>query len=283
MSAQRLLLPSRARARRDDQQPGPVVGHRLEQAGERTRRGRPPAAPCRGRAIGAGQPQDGDHRDELDERHERLPELAHDQTRGRLRRGEVAGDDGENHGSSRNARRPDRAPSGAAIRNAIDLVDRHPEQNRSVADIAAAVGTTARALQRGFNATVGMSPSASVRAVRSTGCATTSSPAAGAPASPTSPCGGASSTSAGSPSSTAPASASSRRRRSGTPSRATADVTRRAGPGWLSHGASTDRWVSVAQAVLAPASRPGPSPSRPWFRRQWVGYGSAERPGSDAS
>jgi transcriptional regulator GlxA family with amidase domain len=63
-------------------------------------------------------------------------------------------------------RAPDRPPRRSVVRAAVDLIDAHPEQPLSVAELAEAVGTTARGLQRGFKETLGMSPSVYVRSAR---------------------------------------------------------------------------------------------------------------------
>ncbi|MDQ0381129.1 AraC family transcriptional regulator [Amycolatopsis thermophila] len=53
-----------------------------------------------------------------------------------------------------------------AVRAALDLIQAHPERNLTVAELAEAVGTTARGLQRGFRELVGTSPGAYLRAAR---------------------------------------------------------------------------------------------------------------------
>lgn len=62
--------------------------------------------------------------------------------------------------------RPERPASRARIRRVIELIEEKPDANWTLAELAAAAGVTARALQRGFKETVGMSPTAYVRAVR---------------------------------------------------------------------------------------------------------------------
>jgi AraC-like DNA-binding protein len=52
------------------------------------------------------------------------------------------------------------------VRRVVDLIEAHPERDLTLAELAHAAGTTARALQRGFKEVVGMSPTAYVRAVR---------------------------------------------------------------------------------------------------------------------
>src|SRR4051794_11465150 len=52
------------------------------------------------------------------------------------------------------------------VRRVVDLIEAHPERDLTLAELAHAAGTTARALQRGFKEIVGMSPTAYVRAVR---------------------------------------------------------------------------------------------------------------------
>jgi AraC-like DNA-binding protein len=52
------------------------------------------------------------------------------------------------------------------VRRVVDLIEAHPERDLTLAELAHAAGTTARALQRGFQEVVGMSPTAYVRAVR---------------------------------------------------------------------------------------------------------------------
>jgi AraC-like DNA-binding protein len=63
-----------------------------------------------------------------------------------------------------------RAPESPArrghVRRVVDLIEAHPDRDLSLAELAHAAGTTARALQRGFKEVVGMSPTAYVRAVR---------------------------------------------------------------------------------------------------------------------
>lgn len=54
----------------------------------------------------------------------------------------------------------------ADVRRAVDLVHEQPDRDLTVAALAAAAGTSARSLQRGFQDLVGMSPTAYVRAVR---------------------------------------------------------------------------------------------------------------------
>lgn len=54
----------------------------------------------------------------------------------------------------------------AHVQRVVDLVQAHPERDLTLAELAHAAGTTARALQRGFKEVVGMSPTAYVRAVR---------------------------------------------------------------------------------------------------------------------
>lgn len=52
------------------------------------------------------------------------------------------------------------------VRRVIDLIEAHPERDLTLAELAHAAGTTARALQRGFKDVIGMAPTAYVRAVR---------------------------------------------------------------------------------------------------------------------
>jgi AraC-like DNA-binding protein len=52
------------------------------------------------------------------------------------------------------------------IRRVVELIEAQPERDLTLAELAQAAGTTARALQRGFKDVVGMSPTAYVRAVR---------------------------------------------------------------------------------------------------------------------
>jgi len=52
------------------------------------------------------------------------------------------------------------------VRRVVDLIESQPERDLTLAELARASGTTARALQRGFKDVVGMSPTAYVRAVR---------------------------------------------------------------------------------------------------------------------
>jgi AraC-like DNA-binding protein len=63
-------------------------------------------------------------------------------------------------------RAPDAPAKHAHVRRVIDLIEAHPERDLTLAELANAAGTTARALQRGFRAVVGMSPTAYVRMVR---------------------------------------------------------------------------------------------------------------------
>lgn len=52
------------------------------------------------------------------------------------------------------------------IREIVDHIDRHPEDETTTADLAAMAGISARALQAGFQDVVGMSPTAYLRGVR---------------------------------------------------------------------------------------------------------------------
>jgi AraC-like DNA-binding protein len=61
---------------------------------------------------------------------------------------------------------PERPAGRHVVRAALELIDAHPERALTVADLAEAVGTSARGLQRGFAASIGMSPMAYVRLVR---------------------------------------------------------------------------------------------------------------------
>ena len=63
-------------------------------------------------------------------------------------------------------RAPEAPARHAHIRRVVDLIEAHPERDLTLAELADAAGTTARALQRGFKEVVGMSPTAYVRAVR---------------------------------------------------------------------------------------------------------------------
>ena len=54
----------------------------------------------------------------------------------------------------------------AHVRRVVELIEAHPERDLGLAELARTAGTTARALQRGFQEVVGMSPTAYVRAVR---------------------------------------------------------------------------------------------------------------------
>jgi AraC-like DNA-binding protein len=63
-------------------------------------------------------------------------------------------------------RAPDAPAKHKHVRRVIDLIEAHPERDLTLAELADAAGTTARALQRGFKDVVGMSPTAYVRAVR---------------------------------------------------------------------------------------------------------------------
>jgi AraC-like DNA-binding protein len=63
-------------------------------------------------------------------------------------------------------RAPEAPAKHAQVRRVIDLIEAHPERDLTLAELAHAAGTTARALQRGFRVVVGMSPTAYVRVVR---------------------------------------------------------------------------------------------------------------------
>jgi AraC-like DNA-binding protein len=63
-------------------------------------------------------------------------------------------------------RAPNPPATRLAVRSAIELIQEHPERNLTVAELAEAVGTTARGLQRGFRELVGTSPGAYLRAAR---------------------------------------------------------------------------------------------------------------------
>lgn len=63
-------------------------------------------------------------------------------------------------------RAPNPPAARTAVRAAIELIQAHPERNLTVAELADAVGTTARGLQRGFRELVGTSPGAYLRAAR---------------------------------------------------------------------------------------------------------------------
>jgi AraC-like DNA-binding protein len=63
-------------------------------------------------------------------------------------------------------RAPEPPTRQAHVRRVVDLIETHPERDFTLAELADAAGTTARALQRGFKDVVGMSPTAYVRAVR---------------------------------------------------------------------------------------------------------------------
>ena len=54
----------------------------------------------------------------------------------------------------------------SAIRDIMDFVDRNPTAANGTSDLAAIAGLSARALQIGFRAVAGVSPSAYIRAVR---------------------------------------------------------------------------------------------------------------------
>jgi AraC-like DNA-binding protein len=70
------------------------------------------------------------------------------------------------HSHSAALRAPDPPARHRHVRRVVDLVEAQPEQDLTLAELARAAGTTARALQRGFSEVVGMSPTAYVRAVR---------------------------------------------------------------------------------------------------------------------
>ncbi|MGY1690295.1 AraC family transcriptional regulator [Geodermatophilus sp. SYSU D01105] len=63
-------------------------------------------------------------------------------------------------------RAPDPPVRHGHVRRVVELIEAHPERDLTLAELAHAAGTTARALQRGFKEVVGMSPTAYVRAVR---------------------------------------------------------------------------------------------------------------------
>jgi AraC-like DNA-binding protein len=63
-------------------------------------------------------------------------------------------------------RTPEPPARNGSVRRVVDLIEAHPERDLTLAELADAAGTTARALQRGFKEAVGMSPTAYVRAVR---------------------------------------------------------------------------------------------------------------------
>ena len=63
-------------------------------------------------------------------------------------------------------RAPEPPVKNAHVQRVVDLIQAHPERDLTLAELAHAAGTTARALQRGFKEVVGMSPTAYVRAVR---------------------------------------------------------------------------------------------------------------------
>jgi AraC-like DNA-binding protein len=63
-------------------------------------------------------------------------------------------------------RTPEPPVRNAHVQRVVDLIEAHPERDLTLAELAHAAGTTARALQRGFKDVVGMSPTAYVRAVR---------------------------------------------------------------------------------------------------------------------
>jgi AraC-like DNA-binding protein len=70
------------------------------------------------------------------------------------------------HDHSEALRTPGPPARNRHVRRVVDLVEAHPERDLTLAELASAAGTTARALQRGFREQVGMSPTAYVRAVR---------------------------------------------------------------------------------------------------------------------
>ena len=70
------------------------------------------------------------------------------------------------HDSSDLLRAPQAPARHAHVRRVVELIDAHPEGDLTLAELAGIAGTTARALQRGFQEVVGMSPTAYVRAVR---------------------------------------------------------------------------------------------------------------------
>lgn len=61
---------------------------------------------------------------------------------------------------------PDLPAQRSKVHRAMELIEEDPDAQLTLADLAAAAGSTARALQRGFKDEVGMSPTAYVRAVR---------------------------------------------------------------------------------------------------------------------
>ena len=65
----------------------------------------------------------------------------------------------ELHGKPAHTRR-------SKIREIVDYIDRHPEDDITTADLATMAGVSERALQAGFREVVGMSPTAYLRGVR---------------------------------------------------------------------------------------------------------------------
>lgn len=61
---------------------------------------------------------------------------------------------------------PERGATRAIVDSAIELIHAQPELNPTVVELAQAVGTTPRSLQRGFKETVGISPIVYMRNVR---------------------------------------------------------------------------------------------------------------------
>jgi AraC-like DNA-binding protein len=72
----------------------------------------------------------------------------------------------QTHNYTAELTRPRPAPGSKPIRNALELIESQPDEIETVADIAAAVGLSVRALDDGFHRYVGTPPMAYLRQVR---------------------------------------------------------------------------------------------------------------------
>jgi transcriptional regulator GlxA family with amidase domain len=72
----------------------------------------------------------------------------------------------QTHNYTEELTRPRAVPGSKPIRNALEFIERQPGDIETVADIAAAVGLSVRALDDGFQRYVGTPPMAYLRQVR---------------------------------------------------------------------------------------------------------------------
>jgi AraC-like DNA-binding protein len=72
----------------------------------------------------------------------------------------------QTHNYTKELTRPRAVPGSKPIRNALELIESQPDEIETVADIAAAVGLSVRALDDGFHRYVGTPPMAYLRQVR---------------------------------------------------------------------------------------------------------------------